>query len=404
MKRRKISILLSVIMLISAGNYQIINAEDSDNAENVDVFMSSDDGKDMNITEEDSNNEEDETFISDMDLDFESESDTDSAQEEMNDEADNVEDFGDSWPEIIPDESYNLKNYFGSVELNDIFVGNDISGMLKVSILEGEQNAFLDAKNYRVVGYVNEEEYLNADHMLDNLNHFLPVPDAVGTWFLVAEGVTPYYGRLAVRIVVHDTYDISMYDWMSDGEVLIGENPKEALHIYSEQDNKKHQLSQEDYYVIGYISETEYENAGADVEKITEFSEFPDKSGRWLMVVKGAGIYYGKLAGWITVTEERNIGLYQCVLTQDRILLGERIQEYIQSISDSRESLTTDDYRVLGVIREKDFITNGYDVNNMENVQESANEEGGWYLLIEGVGSYCGKLAVWFEVDQAQAE
>lgn len=391
MKKKKVVILLSAMMLMSAGNYQLINAEDSERAEDVEAFISLEEDETVSDSPKDENSE---LFISDTDP----ESEEDGAFEKEFDPAAETED--DSI-EVVPDDSHNLKFFSGSVERNDIFVGEDVAGTLKVSFSEGSQEAFLNVDDYTVTGYVKEEEYLNADHTLDNLNLFYPVPDSPGNWFLVVEGKMPYYGRLAVRIVVHDAYDLSMYEWMSDKEVLVGENPKDALQIFQKQDGEKQKLSQDAYTVLGYVTEAEYENAGEDLEKITEFLEQPDSAGRWLMVAEGIGSYHGKLAGWIQVASEKNLGSYECSLTKDRIRQEENIQDYIQISQvngENGEVLTPNDYKVVGVVSEKEFASNGYDVNNMENIQVAADAKGGWYLIVEGVWPYSGKLAVWFEV------
>ena len=306
----------------------------------------------------------------------------------------------DSLPVEVPEDASKRKLFSGYVEKSDIFINESIESMLKVYVFDGNVEQQLNNNEYTILGYITEEEYLNTDHALDNLNSFKSVPDSAGVWFLVFEGVTPYFGRQAVSITVHDEYDLSMYNWSMEGDCIAGENPENALEVFKE-NSESYLLENEDYRILGYITDSDYENAQYNLDNISEVETVPNEPGQWIMIIEGTGNYHGRLIGWINVKDSFDLSMYQCNVEKESITVGENIEDYVQ-VSRNKfgdlKVLPADDYKVLGVVEEKEFAAGGYDINNIADIKEDANTAGGWYLIIEGNAPYFGRTAVWFNV------
>lgn len=415
MKRKKVVVLLSATMLLFAYENVAIRAENV--SEVLNEFESEDyfsqelpEKEDTDLQPEGEIGQEETTDIQDEEFDSldDNENEEFSSNLEMADEITTGE-TDNSILDNIVDDSNSLRNFSGVVDKSDIFLGENISNTLKVCKYdENGEMQFLDSSNYTILGYVTEVAYLNAEHTLDNLNNFNQIPDATGTWFLVFEGITPYYGRQTVRIVVHDEYDLSMYNWLIDSEVLVGENPENALRIFKNEYDDTIQLSQDEYEVCGYITEEKYADMESSLDDISDLLEKPDAPGQWGMVVEGKGFFHGKLLAWVTMNDEKDLGMYQCNISKENLELGENINDYIaveRNRNESSKIISADNYKVVGFIKEKEFAANGYDINcSVETMEKSANEVGGWYVVLEGTEPYFGRLISWFEVNKGEGE
>lgn len=299
------------------------------------------------------------------------------------------------------DDTYNLKSFVCSAQCSDILLGEKSENSLKVCSYSNGEERILDETNYTVVGYVTETEYLNADHTLDNINNFKTEPDSTGVWLLVFEGITPYYGRQAVRITVHDLYDLSIYDWIVNEDIFVGDNPEEFLKVFLEKSGKQQLLNPENYEVIGYITAEAYMDSGNNLDTLTYLSPLPDCSGEWLIVFEGRNGYYGRQAACITVKDEFDLSGYQCSVKNGKITQGDNLEEVIEVSrykGDKLNILPMENYRILGYVSEKEFAAGGYDLYNAKNVQVSPDITGGWYLIIEGTNPYYGRIATFFEM------
>ena len=303
---------------------------------------------------------------------------------------------------IGTDEIYDLKLSMGFLENSDVFVGEHPEETLKVEGMDGENRVQLDKNSYTVVGYVTEEEFNEADHTPDNLSEFKSTPDTPGKWYLIYEGVIPYYGRQAVCVTAHDLYDLSIYKWTVDGDVVVNEDPKESLNVYQKNTDQENPIGIENYTILGYIPEERYVTALYDLNQISDFTQIPEYAGNWLLVFEGCGEYHGRQAAWITVKDKNDLGAYQCQFAADKVEQGDNIEAFIE-VSRNKygvsQILNQESYQVIGYIKESDFAACGYDLNNIENIQQSADVPGGWYAVIEGRESYSGRLAVWFQME-----
>ena len=286
MKRRKIALILSLIFIFSGNDAMVINAED---------IVEFEDGFEI---EEEGENDNQQISVEVSEIDDGQGAQTEKFEEpfitenkeEISDIGDGFEDDFSSGEELNnarekealniqeDNEKYNLKNFSGVIENSSVFLGDNPSNTLEVFCLKNGVNVTLDKSNYTIVGYVTEEEYNKAQNTLDNINSFKTAPDTTGKWFLVFEGITPYYGRQAVCITVHDSYDLSMYNWSVDSDILTGENPAESLQVFMENTTGRYYLNKEDYKVLGYISEETYAVAGYNSDNISEFDDLPKET------------------------------------------------------------------------------------------------------------------------------
>lgn len=412
MKWKKVAVLLSISLVLSGNTVLLANAEDNmvfdDGTESLKEVQENSLQDEEQIELEPFEQNETEQSNGDVIEDFQQEiNDAGNGEDIFSSGEENEGDFTENMDDVQGntaerDTKYNLKYSVGTIEKSDIFVGEDVEKNLSVKWSIEESAQQLEKSNYTVMGYITEEQLNQADCDLDNLNEFKTLPDTVGKWYLIFEGVSPYYGRQAVCVTVHDQYDLSMYKWRMDREVIVGENPEESLEIFMDND-ENHLVGKENYTILGYITQEEYIAANYNLEKITDFTEKIETSGNWLLVVEGKGQYHGRQAGWVSVKDQYDINMYQIQLTTDKVTPGEDISKYIE-ISNVRygdeKVLDETVYRVTGYIKENDFIANGYDVNKIENLQKSADSSGGWYAVVEGIAPYYGKSAVWIEVDE----
>lgn len=420
MKRKKIALILSISMLISAASASNISAEDLMLLEG-ETEMEEAEKETENVTEtvaaEDVyivNDEEqtEKTFQTDQIADNDEFTDTitietiENVEPPMQESDVSLDVTAETELSNETDEQdnvYNLKNYAAYVEKNNIFVFEDAADTLCVYDLNGTVQK-LDAACYHTLGYITEAMYKEENGELEHLDTFKERPDSEGVWFLVFEGTLPYYGRQAAEVTVHDTYDLSAYSWTVDSGILAEEDPRDSLQIFLEYGGETIWLNAEDYEVLGYVTEADYAEANGDFDKISAYCSKPEEAGNWLIVVEGVGAYHGKLAGWTTVKDKYDLSLYQCQVLTETISADESIEDYIQVSYDgyNEYNLSADDYRVTGYVKEKDFIDCGYDLNNSEILRECPDSDGGWYFILEGTGTYYGKLVGWFEVEQME--
>ena len=415
MNRRKIALILSLIFIFSGNDAMVINAED---------IVEFEDGFEI---EEEGENDNQQISVEMSEIDDGQGAQTEKFEEpfitenkeEISDIGDGFEDDFSSGEELNnarekealniqeDNEKYNLKNFSGVIENSSVFLGDNPSNTLEVFCLKNGVNVTLDKSNYTIVGYVTEEEYNKAQNTLDNINSFKTAPDTTGKWFLVFEGITPYYGRQAVCITVHDSYDLSMYNWSVDSDILTGENPAESLQVFMENTTGRYYLNKEDYKVLGYISEETYAVAGYNSDNISEFDDLPKETGTCLVVIEGVGDYHGRMAGYITVKDRYDLGMYQCNMIEQELQLGDDIQDFIKierSKYKNSEGISKENYKILGYIKEKDFIASGYDINNLITIQDSVDMAGSWYVIIEANAPYYGRTAAWFNVKERKDE
>lgn len=421
MKRKKIALILSISMLISAASASNISAEDIVLLEDENVVKEVE-KETENVTEA-VNDKEEVCIVNDVgDMEENLPVDKMSESNEITDTITigTIENVESSVPEAevsldapakteLSDKTdeleklYNLQNYASYVEKNNIFVFEDVSDTLCVYDFNGTTQK-LDAACYHILGYITEAMYQDVNGDLEQLDTFKESPDSAGVWLLVFEGTLPYYGRQTAEVTVHDTYDLSMYSWTIDSGILAEEDPRDSLQIFLEYGGETVRLATEDYEVIGYITEETYAEVNGDFEKIAAYCSKPEKAGNWLIVVEGTGAYHGKLAGWTTVKDKYDLSLYQCQVSIDKISADESIEDYLHVFYEgyNEYNLFSEDYRITGYVKEKDFIACGYDLDNSDILREYPDSEGGWYFVLEGRGTYYGKLAGWFEVEQME--
>lgn len=403
MKHKKLAVFLSLMITASCINSFIIQAEDFVEPEmggEIEALMNSD--EDQNIINEGSSVITDTMNEAGIDFTDEPGVEFDSEPEDKMEDTDSEPEF-DSMPPV--DNAYNMKSFAGSLDCSDILLGEKPESTLKVFSYENGIEEYLDERSYTVAGYITEEEFLAEDRCLDNLRSFKPEPDTVGKWLLVFEGVTPYYGRQAVYITVHDVYDLSIYKWFFDGDVMAGENPGNALQVYLETSGERTVLDKEHYTILGYIPENVFQREDFRLENAAEFYAVPETEGNWLAVLEGAGDYYGRQAVLFYVKDKYDFSMYQCNFTKEKVMPGENVEEYIEvfrSNYDNSNILAPENYRVSGYVTEQEFAMSGYDLNNISNMQTAISEAGGWYLVLEGAEPYYGKQILWLEVSEPE--
>lgn len=408
MKRKNMALFLGLILVFSGSNILQINAEDTfddgtevvSEEESEDKILTENDQTATDISEDIFEQKED---LQQQEIDISGTQDTgrDSSDDTTKDDFSSGEENSEILSDISDnDNSYNIKSFTGIMEKSNILVGENPEEGLKIYYSQNDLEKTLNKSNYIIRGFITEEEYERADCCPDNMNQFKSIPDETGTWYMIVEGVTPYYGRQAVCVTVHDVYDISMYDWSLDNDYTVGETPEGSLKVFVDKNNEQSVLEKNNYTVLGYVTEEQYIKAEYNLDKLSDFSRVPETSGQWLIVFEGVGKYHGRQSGIVEIKDQYDLGMYQCQITNDKIVSGDDVSNFLEvkRLKDGNSQiLNKDNYKIIGYIREKDFIDCGYNTDT-ENIQNSVNEIGSWYVLIEGTGPYYGKLATCFEV------
>lgn len=400
MKRKRIALSLLGVLLAFQANGAMQMVASAESFDDSTPFVEDDFDMDMG----DDFVDDDETFIDQIDEggvisdDDSSEISDDEEIDELSDEDDDI-----SAP-IDVDESMRVSNYKTKNERSDFFLGEDPLKVTKFVYEEDDIKEVLNKEDYEVIGYVKKSDYIETEGYLDNLSEFENEPNEAGIWAAIVQGKPPYFGRQAVVVTFHDMNDVSMYNWKTTGDIVVGENPAEALSVFYEYNGTEYEVDSEDIHVVGYVPVEEYVDEDGINANYTVV-DLPETAGEWVVIFEGVGDYKGQQTGCVSVKDDKDISMYAAGIKNQEVTVDSDIENLITVARNnftSSKTLGKDVFKIAGYIADSEFAAAEYDLNKCETIKKAPDTARGWFVVLEGTAPYYGKNIVWLDIKESK--
>ena len=257
------------------------------------------------------------------------------------------------------------------VVLPEIVVRRDVGGDVLELVL---------GTDFQIKGFVTSNDVL-----LDG------PPIDVGGYRVILEGVGRYSGERAVDFFVKSSYDITVYDASSNASILVDGTPiaEPSIDVYRFNDNgsRVELIQNRDFRIVGY--------RGLDGGAL---EGPPSEPGEYIAVVEGIGDYFGERDVWIEVRSPYDIGTFSAWVNSDVVSTGKPVAEpRIEVVRFGDEGLSES-----RLVQDRDFRVKGYEDPNGTALEGAPSEPGEYYVILEGMGDYHGRISVYLPVGSSK--
>lgn len=282
-------------------------------------------------------------------------------------------------------DSYDLSYYSPSLSSYTVVTGQTVTGHLRYRNYEDEY-VELDSNAYKVY-YLKAEDYDEETDSFDKEKLTETMPVAQGSYYWVAVGQEPYYGRGLCSFDVLSENNLKLYSVSVNGSIWSDDvsSLEQKISVYRYVDDEKDILPKT-YYTLEYFVYDEDDNV-----QILEAA--PTSPGSYYVRAKGINGYTGQTnASSLRIYDAYNIENYDSSLKS----------QYVEGIPYSfrlyfdRENATMelpDTAYTTAYVSYDAYVSNDYRFDNLPMTSGLPTEAGSYLVCINGKEPYCGTIS-----------